>query len=63
MTNSIPNTADDDLLKEYDFSKGVRGKYVKRSRSAAMLRGLKTLVALCRQDSPRIDSRRGEDRS
>ncbi len=35
MTNSIPNTADDDLLKEYDVSKGIRGKYVDRFKEGS----------------------------
>jgi len=30
MKKAVKTTSDDDMLPEYDFSKGVRGKYAKR---------------------------------
>ena len=32
MNKAVPNQQNPDLLDEYDFSKGVRGKYVQRYR-------------------------------
>lgn len=37
MTNSIPNTADDNMLEEYNFSKGIRGKYVDRFKEGSKI--------------------------
>ncbi len=69
MTNSIPNTADDDLLEEYNFSKGIRGKYVDRFKEGSKIVMLSPDVdevfknSGCpprRRGSRKIDSRRGE---
>ncbi|HMS00796.1 MAG TPA: hypothetical protein PKE62_16210 [Anaerolineales bacterium] len=35
MTSPRPEPVDDDMLDEYDFSKGVRGKYVERFKEGS----------------------------
>ncbi|MBV6400485.1 MAG: hypothetical protein CNIPEHKO_00773 [Anaerolineales bacterium] len=55
MTNSIPNTADDNMLEEYNFSKGIRGKYVDRFKEGSNLVVLSLDVAEVFTDSESVN--------
>jgi hypothetical protein len=33
----MPETPDDEVLPEYDFSKGIRGKYAKKYREGVVI--------------------------
>ncbi|MBK9008535.1 MAG: hypothetical protein IPM31_16285 [Anaerolineae bacterium] len=55
MTNSIPNTADDNMLEEYNFSKGIRGKYVDRFKEGSNLVVLSPDVAEVFTDSESVN--------
>ncbi|HQX16564.1 MAG TPA: hypothetical protein PLA27_09095 [Anaerolineales bacterium] len=54
MTNSTPEPADD-MLKEYDFSKGVRGKYVNRFKEGSNIVVLSPDVAEVFTDSDSVN--------
>ena len=55
MTNSIPNTADDNMLEEYNFSKGIRGTYVDRFKEGSNLVVLSPDVAEVFTDSESVN--------
>jgi hypothetical protein len=52
---SITEPADDDMLEEYDFSKGVRGKYVNRFKEGSNIVVLSPDVAEVFTDSESVN--------
>jgi hypothetical protein len=53
--NSPPEPASDDLLEEYDFSKGIRGKYVSRFKDGSNIVVLSPDVAEVFTDSESVN--------
>ena len=56
MKKATTNRQDPDLLDEYDFSKGVRGKYVQRYREGTNIVRLDDDVAKIFPDAKSVNS-------
>lgn len=56
MKNAITDQQDPDLLDEYDFSKGVRGKYAQRYREGTNIVRLDDDVAKIFPDAKSVNS-------
>ena len=56
MEKAVVNRQDPDLLDEYDFSKGVRGKYVQRYREGTNIVRLDDDVAKIFPDAKSVNA-------